>query len=36
MTMWRISSVHPFGERAYGSTKMKNYDKNLILCKNGI
>lgn len=31
MTMWRISSVHPFGERVYDSTKMKeNYDNNLI------
>lgn len=33
MTMWRISSVHPFGERAYGSTKMKNYDNDLIYSK---
>ena len=37
VTMWRISSVHPFGERAYDSTKMKeNYDNNLILCRNVI
>lgn len=36
MTMWRISSVHPFGERAYDSMKMNNYDNNLILCGNGI